>query len=454
MRDRLAAALPPTASLANPVDLVGDADATRYSHALHAIGGAAADAALVMLTGPGGDRRPRGGAGGDRRDPGLEHSGRRRLRRRRASRRACARSRRPGIPCYPFPEPAVRTLAGMARLWERRGQAGRARSSGRARRTRRPPRSRGCAPAGCPALGMSRLETVLTSYGIAVLPSQAVETAEEAASAAERLGFPWRSSCAPRTSATRRRWAECISAFRRHPRSRRRRLAMLARVRAARPEARIDGVLVQPMAPHGVEFLLGMIRDPQFGPMVVVGFGGIYVEVLKDTAARLCPLDRCEALDMLAELRMAPCSTAHGEPPVNKDRLAEAICRFAQLAVDATDVAELEVRSARGRSRRRGRRGRASTHGIGEAPWAFERASGRTRNPIGRPRLPRWSARAPVARRTTRGRPRSPSADPDKAGDGGPRGLALDRARRSTARPILAAPPHSPPAWLRRRADA
>ena len=120
--------------------------------------------------------------------------------------------------------------------------------------------------------------------------------------------------------------------------------AMLARVRAARPEARIDGVLVQPMAPHGKELLLGMIRDPQFGPMVVVGFGGIYVEVLKDTAARLCPLERCEARDMLDELRMAPLlDGARGEPPVNKDLLAEAICHFAQLAVDATDVAELEV---------------------------------------------------------------------------------------------------------------
>jgi acetyltransferase len=87
-----------------------------------------------------------------------------------------------------------------------------------------------------------------------------------------------------------------------------------------------------------------MVRDPQFGPMVVVGFGGIYVEILKDTAARLCPLERCEARDMLDELRMAPLlDGARGEPPVNKDRLAEAICRFAQLAVDATDVVELEV---------------------------------------------------------------------------------------------------------------
>ena len=120
--------------------------------------------------------------------------------------------------------------------------------------------------------------------------------------------------------------------------------AMLGRVRGTRPEARIDGVLVQPMSPRGVELLLGTIRDPQFGAMVVVGFGGIYVEVLTDTAARLCPLERCEARDMLDELRMAPLlDGVRGQPRVNKDLLAEAVCRFAQRAVDATDVAELEV---------------------------------------------------------------------------------------------------------------
>ena len=343
VRERLAAALPPTAGLANPVDLVGDADAARYSHALHAIGGAAADAALVMLTAQAatdalGVARavivatrswsiPVAGAfvGGARVAPGV-----------RALEEA-------GIPCYPFPEPAVRTLAGMARLWERRGR--------RAEPARPAVRCDAAAAAvaglrasGLPMLGMSELEPVLTSYGIPVLASLTAETAEEAASAAERVGFPvalkLRSpDISHKTDAGGvhlglQAPSEVAAAT----------TAMLARVRAARPEARIDGVLVQPMAPKGKELLLGMIRDPQFGPMVVVGFGGIYVEVLKDTAARLCPLERCEALDMLDELRMAPLlDGARGEPPVNKNLLAEAICRFAQLAVDATDVAELEV---------------------------------------------------------------------------------------------------------------
>jgi len=120
--------------------------------------------------------------------------------------------------------------------------------------------------------------------------------------------------------------------------------AMLASVRAARSEARLEGVVVQGMAPPGKELLLGMIRDPQFGPLVVVGFGGIYVEVLKDTTARLCPLAARDGLEMLGELRMAPLPKGvRGEPPVDRGALAETICRFAQFAADAADLAELEV---------------------------------------------------------------------------------------------------------------
>lgn len=120
---------------------------------------------------------------------------------------------------------------------------------------------------------------------------------------------------------------------------------MLARVRADRPGARIEGVLVQQMAPPGgMEMLLGMVRDPQFGPLVVIGFGGIYVEVLKDTAMRLAPLAPSEALAMVEELRMAPAlKGARGASGVDLDRLAETICRFGLLVAEFPQLQELEV---------------------------------------------------------------------------------------------------------------
>ena len=78
--------------------------------------------------------------------------------------------------------------------------------------------------------------------------------------------------------------------------------------------------------------------------MVMVGFGGIYVEVLKDTSTRLAPLASADVLEMLAELKMAPLLYGvRGEPPVDLAALSEAVCRFAQLGTELRELAELEV---------------------------------------------------------------------------------------------------------------
>jgi len=120
---------------------------------------------------------------------------------------------------------------------------------------------------------------------------------------------------------------------------------MLAQVSTLRPEARVDGLLVQQMGPADAsELLLGMVRDPQFGPLVMVGFGGIYVEVLNDTATRLAPLDADEAAAMVDELRMAPVLRgARGRPPADLRALTDTISRFAQLTVDVPQLQELEI---------------------------------------------------------------------------------------------------------------
>ena len=109
--------------------------------------------------------------------------------------------------------------------------------------------------------------------------------------------------------------------------------------------ANLQGFLVQAMAPPGKELLLGAVRDPQFGPLVMVGFGGIYVEVLRDTATRLAPVSPDEAARMLDELRMAPLLRGvRGEPSVDRAALADTIARFGRLAADGADLlAELEL---------------------------------------------------------------------------------------------------------------
>ena len=119
---------------------------------------------------------------------------------------------------------------------------------------------------------------------------------------------------------------------------------MYERAHRERPQATIDGFAVQPMVSPGKELLLGAIRDPQFGPIVMVGFGGIYVEILRDVATRLAPVESDEALAMLEELRLAPVlHGVRGEPPVDLPALAAAVARFSTLVGATGDFAELEL---------------------------------------------------------------------------------------------------------------
>src|SRR5262249_48380099 len=97
---------------------------------------------------------------------------------------------------------------------------------------------------------------------------------------------------------------------------------VMAAPRRHAPPAPLYGVLVQAMAPKGVEMMLGIVRDPTFGPVVAVGLGGIYVEVLKDIAYRAAPVATSQAAQMLAELRSAKLlDGARGMAPRDREAL-------------------------------------------------------------------------------------------------------------------------------------
>ncbi|MCI4329214.1 MAG: acetate--CoA ligase family protein [Thermoplasmata archaeon] len=110
------------------------------------------------------------------------------------------------------------------------------------------------------------------------------------------------------------------------------------------PAARLEGFEVEKMVTGGKEVILGVQRDPGFGPVVVFGMGGIYVEVLKDVTFRLAPLRPLSARHMVASVRAFPLLTGvRGEAPSDLEALYEAIERVSQFAVDRPDVAELDV---------------------------------------------------------------------------------------------------------------
>lgn len=121
--------------------------------------------------------------------------------------------------------------------------------------------------------------------------------------------------------------------------------AILDNVRSHRPDARIDGVLIAPMAPQGVECIAGVHCDPVFGPVVMFGLGGVFVEVLKDVSFRLAPFGREQALSMIREIKgHALLQGARGAPPCDIDALADALVALSRFAhARRNDFSSVEI---------------------------------------------------------------------------------------------------------------
>jgi acyl-CoA synthetase (NDP forming) len=118
--------------------------------------------------------------------------------------------------------------------------------------------------------------------------------------------------------------------------------------RPAIQSARIDGFLLEEMAPAGLEFVVGGLRDPQFGPLVMVGLGGIFVEVLADVSFRICPIARLDAEEMLEELKGAALLRgARGRNPVSREAIVDALLKVGGesglMMTHGDDIAEADI---------------------------------------------------------------------------------------------------------------
>ena len=338
--------LPDSASAANPVDVLGDAHADRYRFALEKVAADPnVDGVLVLLTPQAMteiDETARAvvdlAAKLDK--PVLAcFMGEARVA------NGIAILTQNGVPNYPFPERAARAFRAMADyrqilnrplpkfvhfdvdLQAVHETLNRVLSEGRS------------------SIGDSEARSILQAYQMRIPRSELASTPDQAVEFARQIGYPVVLKIASPdilhktdvggVKVNLRNASDVRDAFE----------LMVYRAQRYVPDATIWGCLVQEMAPPGgIEILVGMNRDPQFGPLVTFGLGGIYVETLKDVTFRLAPFSPDEALQMLEEIRArAILDGVRGQPPADKEAIVDILLRIGQLVQDFPEIAELDI---------------------------------------------------------------------------------------------------------------
>jgi len=349
--ERLDAILPPAWSHGNPVDVLGDAPADRYGQALDIVlKSEQVDAAVVVLT-PQAMTEPLGTARAVIQAAKTAHKpvltswmGE------KSVRSAVDLLNRAGIPTYRTPEQAVRAFMHLVAYKRRREllyvtprdvplafRLDRAALRARFEELARPGQS---------VLSEDDSKALLDAYDIPVTNTSPAATADEAVTLAEACGYPvvlkvLSSQITHKTdvggvvldlanaAAVRQAFEQIVSSAHEH-----------------RPDAEVLGVTVQRMVSfaRGVELIVGAKTDPVFGPVIMVGLGGVTAELLEDHALELPPLDETLARRMLESLRSWPLLAGYrGRPALAVDRLIEVLIRFSYLIAELPEVVEVDL---------------------------------------------------------------------------------------------------------------
>ncbi len=345
-RGRLAGKLPPTASLGNPVDLIGDARADRYREVFAVVrDDPAVDSVLVLLTPQAmtePDETARAaveGFAGSGKTVFASFLGGSSV---RESRRILSTG---GIPQYPVPERAVRSLHAMLRYRRiRENPPPETETMAGIRREAAEAEIRSALAQGKRTLGEEESRSILEAYGFLFPRHALARTSAEAVGAFGEMRGPVAMKIVSpdilhKTDVGGVRLgladAESVAgAF----------VEITSCVRRMMPEAWIAGVSVQQMVSGGRELILGMSRDPTFGPLLMFGLGGIYVEVLKDVSFRVAPLTRREAVAMVREIRGYPLlASFRGSAPADEGGIVDALLRISRLSIDFPEIQELDI---------------------------------------------------------------------------------------------------------------
>jgi acetyl-CoA synthetase (ADP-forming) len=119
---------------------------------------------------------------------------------------------------------------------------------------------------------------------------------------------------------------------------------IICNVKKNKPEARIHGMLLYKQAPEGIEVIVGMIRDPQFGPTIMFGLGGIFTEILKDVAFRVCPIEITDIEEMLSEIQGIKMLHGYrGRPSYDVNTIIDIIMKISKMAMSFPAIKEIDL---------------------------------------------------------------------------------------------------------------
>ena len=333
--DQLREVCPPGAMTGNPVDMLGGAEPEHFAAALDVLLAASeVDGVLVTfvpqaLTGPPEIAGAVGETAGDAEKPVVccLYGGER-------IHEAATLLHERSVPHYLTP---ARAASGLGTLRRYHQIQGRERIEPKAPSEIDPEQARTLLEeaSGEPVLDASTGSELASAYGLSVPRSDVVETAEGAAAAAERIGYPVAlKRVAPGVVHKSDVGGVALNLGD----------ADAVRDAFARIVQEDERAFIQQMAPEGLEVIVGAQRDRQFGPLVMFGLGGVYVEVLEDVAFRLAPLTPADAREMVMETAAGKLlEGVRGQAPGDVEAVVEAIRRVGQLMVDLPEVAEIDL---------------------------------------------------------------------------------------------------------------
>ncbi|MHB8933376.1 MAG: acetate--CoA ligase family protein [Bellilinea sp.] len=197
---------------------------------------------------------------------------------------------------------------------------------------------------GQPAMGEVLTRPLLAAYGMPVVSGEMAKSANEAVLVAEKVGFPVVMKIVSPDILHKSDVGGIHLNLDSTEVVRAAYTAMLQEISAKLPDARLEGVLIETMAPKGQEVIIGMRRDPNFGPLMMFGLGGIYVELFGDVAFRVAPLTHEDALDMVRSTRTGRLLTGfRGMQEADVEGVVETILRLSQLSIDFPQISEIEI---------------------------------------------------------------------------------------------------------------